>query len=208
MTSATTNNIPWPSREEKQKREAKAFVGRYLRELKAKKNILLLGLGQGYHLAELVEVMAQFHGNDFKLCVVELHKELFDNFSDEKTKNSKNISWFIAHTADDFFSQQETIDFLIGRPAILLYPESFHQDTNYYQGILTYQASDKLDNIVSKSKSPIVKKYLSSFLGQVDFAKNLSSHIKRKEEFGSMDFLFYALHEMTGIDTQITEELP
>ncbi len=178
-------------------REAKAFVGKHLNELKDKNTLLLLGLGFGYHLEEIINTMEPFHGENYKIFVIEPCQELFDKLPIKALKKNPNISFIVGESSESIFSKYNVIDFFIKKPTVLLHPASFNLFSKYYKSILGYKASSNISEILNTTKSKQLQDYLLEVSKTIHSTNQLPEYISNKKNLNQEDFMFLALDEMT-----------
>ncbi|PIU67625.1 MAG: hypothetical protein COS84_04400, partial [Armatimonadetes bacterium CG07_land_8_20_14_0_80_40_9] len=118
------------------KKEAERLIESY--DLKDKKIIVVLGLGLGYHLEELIEKVPE----DTHIWVVEVRKDIFkaylQSFDLGKALSFKNLQFFVGKI--EFISLLTYIqgffqpkNFGLGQLLIINHSPSFQLDSSYYQ---------------------------------------------------------------------------
>ena len=132
-------------------KEAAGFARIHERTLKSKKNIIVLGLGFGYHIDAIAETMARHH-TKFKVIVLEPNSELYADFHNKRGFKSANILAIHTKNIDSLFQREDFIEFLLTRPAIIKHDASFSLEKEFFSGLLQHQASEKIKSLVDISK--------------------------------------------------------
>lgn len=179
-------------------KEAEALVATHLEQLKNKNEVLVLGLGFGYHLNSLSTALSELHGDNYKIVVIEPNTQVYDQCVEHKLLNNKNVTVYSGYEPRELYSDLELIHFLLSKPAIIAHPPSFNLYQLYFKTILTFSAPQDLTSVVTYVGEPEIKQYLSRFDNQLTFEEALYGVVARKNELTETDFLAMALVEMTA----------
>lgn len=178
-------------------KEAENLIQNNLESIKSKNEVLVLGLGFAYHVNYLIEKMTEFHGNNFKIVVIEPNHDVHQDCLKLDLINKKNVLVYSGFTANELYSDLDLIHFLLRKPAMLAHPASFNLYQMYFKTFLTFEAPTKLSEIVKFTEVREVKSYLQLFNPESTMTEALYTELPKKEQFNSMDFLAMALVEMT-----------
>ena len=178
-------------------KEAEALIDSNLEALKNKNEVLVLGLGFGYHVNYVIEKMTEFHGNDFKVVVIEPNHQVHDDCINYDLLNKKNVLVYSGFTASELYCDLDLIHFLLKKPSMIAHPASFNLYQMYFKTFLTFEAPTTINEIVKFTEVKEVKAYLNTFDIALKFEDALYNHLPKKEQFNSLDFLAMALVEMT-----------
>lgn len=179
-------------------KEAESFAKSQETGLKTKKNVLILGLGFGYHVEEISKITKQFH-SEYKIIVLEPNKRLVDDFINSKNFEDKNIQVVCTSSTKELFGNWDFIQFLMNKPCIIKHDASFIIEKDFYSNFLSYQASKDLYNIRSLSNQS------TSQLLENTQSASLSSKIDRIKEEGMKnrnDFFLMAFNEISNLNNQ------
>lgn len=179
-------------------KEAESLISSNLETLKAKNEILILGLGFAYHVNHAIELMTEFHGKNFKIIVIEPSVEVHQECLDHNLLNKKNVLVYSGFTAKELYSDLDLVHFLLRKPAIIAHPASFNLYQLYFKDFLTFEAPQKISEIINFTETTKIKNYLkNNFDSSATFNEAIYEELPQKEQFNSMDFLAMALVEMT-----------
>lgn len=178
-------------------KEAEAIVSAQLETLKNKNEVLILGLGFAYHVNAVIDTLIQFHGDDFKVIVIEPNIQVYNDCVALNLLSKKNVLVYSGFNPNELYSDLDLIHFLLRKPAMIAHPPSFNLYQNYFKKILTFEAPQSINGIMDFVSAPEVKKYLQGFNSNSTLEEVLYNEIPAQNQFGPMDFLAMALVEMT-----------
>lgn len=178
-------------------KEAEGLVEAHLESLRTKNEVLILGLGFAYHVNAVIEQLTQFHGDNFKVIVIEPNIQVYDDSIAFDLLNKKNVLVYSGFDSKELYSDLDLVHFLLRKPAMIAHPPSFNLYQNYFKKILTFEAPQSISGIMDFVTSSDVKKYLENFNSGSTLEEVLFHEIPTKAQFESMDFLAMALVEMT-----------
>lgn len=186
-------------------KEAEALINNQLENLKTKNEILILGLGFGYHVNYAIEKMTEFHGSNFRVVVIEPNVDVHKDCIGFDLLNKKNVLVYSGFTANELYSDLDLIHFLLRKPAMIAHPASFNLYQYYFKSILTFQAPESIDGILTFTQNEELRSYLKRFDGKSTFQEALYSTLTQKNNFDEMDFLAMALVEMTKKSQELNQ---
>lgn len=178
-------------------KEAEAIVSAQLETLKNKNEVLILGLGFAYHVNAVIDTLIQFHGDDFKVIVIEPNIQVYNDCIALNLLSKKNVLVYSGFNPNELYSDLDLIHFLLRKPAMIAHPPSFNLYQNYFKKILTFEAPQSINGIMDFVSAPEVKKYLQGFNSSSTLEEVLYNEIPAQTQFDPMDFLAMALVEMT-----------
>lgn len=178
-------------------KEAENLINSNLMALESKNEVLILGLGFGYHVNYAIEKLAEKYGNNFKVIVIEPNLQVHQECLNLDLLNKKNVLVYSGFTANELYSDLDLIHFLLRKPAMIAHPASFNLYQLYFKTFLTFEAPTKMEDIIKFTEIREVKNYLKSFDTTASFEEAIYNQVPAKEQFTSMDFLAMALVEMT-----------
>ncbi len=178
-------------------KEAEALINSQLDSLKQKNELLILGLGFGYHINYAIEKMTEFHGNDFRIIVIEPNLEVHKDCITNELLNKKNVLVYSDFTSNELYSDLDLIHFLLRKPAMIAHPASFNLYQNYFKSFLTFQAPESIEAILTFTQTQEIVTYLKKFDAGSTFNQALFETLPQLNNFDEMDFLAMAMVEMT-----------
>lgn len=178
-------------------KEAENLINTSFDSLKNKNEVLILGLGFGYHVNCAIEKLTELYGNNFKIVVIEPNLKVHQDCLNLELLNKKNVLVYSGFTAQELYRDLDLIHFLLRKPAMIAHPASFNLYQLYFKTFLTFEAPTKIDDILKFTEVREVKNYLKNFDANCSFTEALYQQLPLKDEFSSMDFLAMALVEMT-----------
>lgn len=187
-------------------KEAETLVETHTEALKNKNEVLVLGLGFGYHVNAIIEKLTQFHGEDFKVIVIEPNVQVYDDCIAFNLLNKKNVLVYTGFKPKELYCDIDLIHFLLEKPAMIAHPASYNLYQYYFKTILTYEAPQSLESIKGFVNSPEVKKYLDGFNSESTLDNILFREVPNKSHFEQTDFLAMALAEMTKKSHEMNTE--
>ena len=179
-------------------KEAQVFIERHAPALKVKNEVLVLGLGFAYHINEIVKVLLENHGDNFKVVVIEPSEDIYLRCIHEELLECKNVTVYTGTVASNYYTNRELTSFLLRRPMVIAHPASFNLYQNFFKSFLSYEAPKYLSQLIEQTNIIEIKEYLAQFsnthtLDQVaELAFNQNSKLKE------LDFLLLAMREMTA----------
>ncbi len=178
-------------------KEAETLVESQLENLKNKNEVLVLGLGFAYHVNAIIEKLAQYHGDNFKVIVIEPSLQVYDDCIAFDLLNKKNVLIYSGFTSNELYSDLDLVHFLLRKPAMIAHPPSFNLYQYYFKTILTFEAPKSISGIMNFVESPEIKKYLHRFDQETTLEEALYNQVSKQSQFDEADFLAMALVEMT-----------
>ncbi|NOT79447.1 MAG: hypothetical protein HOP07_10685 [Bacteriovoracaceae bacterium] len=186
-------------------KEAESLIESHLEVFKNKNEVLILGLGFGYHVNFAIEKLQELYGDNFKIIVIDPNRQVYEDGLRLDLINKKNLLIYSGYNSKELYSDLDLIHFLLRKPAMIAHPASFNLYQVYFKDFLTFEAPTKIEDIIKFSEVNEVKKYLSSLDKENTFDEELFKNLPQKDHFSKMDFLAMALVEMTKGSTPSTE---
>ncbi len=184
-------------------KEAETFVNTNLESLKNKNEVLILGLGFGYHVNYTVEKLIEFHGDNYRVVVIEPNAQVYQDCLNLDLLSNKNILVYAGFTPKELYSDINLIHFLLDKPTMLAHPASFNLYQKYFKDILTFQAPTSNIEVNQYIKNSNVKEYISKLDPIQNFENFLFEELPQQNKFSKMDFLAMALVEMTKVSQEL-----
>ena len=179
-------------------KEAEGFAKLHAETLARKKNVIILGLGFGYHIEEVAKILNQNH-EDYRIIVIERNEELFNDFNEKRKFEDKRILPILTTDPEYLFLRDDFIEFLLTSPAIIKHDTSFMLNQKFYTDFLQYKASTSISQLRRFSQ------HLDQFVSEAqELDPNLemadyTAQIKRNKTFTRQDYLTLAFEELLNL---------
>jgi len=169
-------------------KEAEAFALGYEEAVSQKNNILILGLGYGYHVDEIAKLASKYHEN-YNILVIEPNKELVEHFMAHRNFQDKNINITYKVNAKELYEDISFVNFLMQKPCIIKHDSSFNLDRSFYTEFLKFQAPNHIGEFMD-FLDPELQTYFKTFQGN---DVTLDHHIKTLKAGGVQDKMDFGM---------------
>lgn len=177
-------------------REASGFVTNQLENLRASKNILVFGLGFGYHIAQIEEKMKTFHPVEYNIFVIEPNVQIVEKWHELAPTKFSNHVHIISHTTiKEFYKDVKLVDFMSSKPAVIPHPASFQLNMTFFKDFMSYCYPKSINESIYFVESESFRNYLSSE-NKDESTEEFFQRVRGKSFLQSYDFLSLALAEM------------
>lgn len=139
-------------------KEAEAFVENHLSTLRQKNNILVLGLGFGYHLDQILHHLNNFHP-EYRVVVIEPMLEMAEACAKVNGKNLKRTILLTDKEINDLYQNPNFIRFLMNKPGVIAHPASFNFHGEYFRNLLSYEAEQSLEAFQARLPAGLVSAF-------------------------------------------------
>lgn len=153
-------------------KEAESIASKHLNNIKAKKNILILGLGFGYHVQEIVRIARESHGDNFKVIVIEPNLKVTNDARELNLVNEDDVIIYAGEDVNSLYQDSELVDFLTNKPTIIAHPSSFSLYQTYFKGFLSFEAKSDSETTMGVIQNEEFYNYLKDF-GSFDSIESL-----------------------------------
>lgn len=162
--------------------------------LKKNKNILIFGLGFGYHVSALEKELYEYHQNKYQIYVIEPNREIIHQWKKLKPTSFSSHTIVAGHrTIKEFYQDVELVDFMSNGPAVIAHPASFQLNASFFKEFMSYHYPKDIHNSSFFIESLAFKEFLKKENNTTD---NIFKQIRRKKELNKYDFLTLALDEI------------
>lgn len=174
--------------------EAERFILENEDLFKNNNKVLIFGLGFAYHVQYLVSYLKNLYQENYQILIIEPNLKIVTDCESLGLIPAGNISIFSGMEPGDLFQNEEFLEFLIEKPAILPHPASFNLNSSYFKNFLAFRSNKSLENVIPQIKSPEIRDYLSQFPEEsnLDFITNEKIAIKDSLDNPS-DYFFLLL---------------
>ncbi len=142
-SSLIINGIHLHSKVDPQK-EAEIFCDKYEKEIYSNEQHIILGLGGGFHLNELIKRLYKAE-RKINITVIEPNIEMIQNYRQDFSQFAETPGLeFFSEPHDDLYLNKKFINTLCQKPAILIHKASYEANKNFFYNFLTYKAENNL----------------------------------------------------------------
>lgn len=126
--------------------EAATYLENHHEQLKKKSTVLILGLGFGYHIFEVANILAKYH-KGFDIYVIEPNLEMAKECLELFPEFKHSITVFHSNQPETLFTNREFVELLLRKPAVIQHPPSYNYHQQYFEGVLKHQAPADITSI-------------------------------------------------------------
>lgn len=178
-------------------KEAEAFAEGHQEVLTKKENVLVLGLGFGYHIEQLARQLNHNH-NEYRIIVIEPNRDLVTEFFEKRPFEDRNIQVISPRTVQGLFEDEEFVEYLRTKPAIIKHDTSFSLERDFYVGLLKYQAPTHI-NKYYHLLNDTAQGYFQDFIEEDVTLDQITEDIKTKHGIkNKFDYAMLALEEIVN----------
>ena len=174
------NNIHLHSTYDPQK-ESDSFLNQHIDSFKKKSNILVLGLGYGYHIQRIVKYFIE-HKRPLHIAVIEPNHQVMNDCLRLNPMDLQDVKIHCHSSVDKLFCLKDLMAFLLKKPVILPHTPSFNLYRKFFTKFLTYKCQQHLKDTINTLNNKEVKNYLKKYnqnLSLMDCFEN----IKKEQQF-------------------------
>lgn len=173
-------------------KEAQGVLEQYRESLKDKKEVLVLGLGFGYHINELVNYFEEQGVSDYLISVIEPCDQIVKDAFELNPLSSQNIKVYSYRDVDRLYTNDELISTLLRKPLIIPHTSSFNLFKEYFRAYLTYEAPNTIKNTKEFVKDTELYDYICRFNEELMLQDIYKSIIKGRNINHEFDYALMA----------------
>ncbi len=148
-------------------KEAEEFAEENFKKVASKSHIIILGLGFGYHVNELVKKITLLT-TKYKILIVEPNQNLVTKFNDIFSFDDPNISIVCEESVEDFFFNESLLTFFRNKPAVLIHKPSFNLNKDFYTRFLSFKAPKEVGLYAKKLNTDELHDYFIGNTGSLE----------------------------------------
>lgn len=175
-------------------REAENFIENQIKNLKGKTDVIILGLGFGYHVKALQNYFASIK-TEANIVIIEPNKDVYNYVVEKHLIDLDQVKVIHTNSIDELYSNEKLVHFLLQKPAIIAHPASFNHYHSFFKEFLTYTAPTNIGNLKRLAQHDEIKEYLNTLDPNLDIESYLAL-VELKTEHSEMDFLMMAIGEI------------
>jgi hypothetical protein len=166
-------------------KEAQAIVSKHDSALQSKNHVLVLGLGFAYHVYEVCRKLESYHGNDYKVIVIEPNEQVYRDCVANHLFPNKNIEVYSGENLQAIYSELNLVKFLIEKPLVISHPASFGLYQSFFKSFLEFDAEKDLGAITKFVTNRELKSYLYSDTESQDLDNFIHNNVLNKASFNN-----------------------
>ena len=143
--------------------EAKKFAKSLTSQIKCNNRILVFGLGLGYHIDEIVNLMCLYHGTNIKLLVIEPNRELTAEYFKNRPSNQNIVNIHCKETVEELFTSRELISFMAESPSVIKHTPSYNLNAPFFDKVLTFSSPQDLKRTRTTIKNFSVRREIARY---------------------------------------------
>ena len=181
-------------------KEAEAFVEKNENIINRKNNLIILGLGFGYHIEQVAKKLNE--SGEYKIIVIEPNKELVNLFEETRPFYDSNIQIVSYETIEEYYLDRNFSNFLSQKPGIIKLDTAFNLNKEFYKSFLTFKAQTEL----SAYRTSLSENSCNLLGHRGDSLFNITREIKNQRVVSSKkDYLILALSELAKNSQEVSQ---
>lgn len=167
-------------------KEAESFIENHLTTLKEKNKILVLGLGFGYHIDQIIHHLNNFHST-YQIVVIEPNKQIVNGVKGFRPELLSKITVLSPSSPEELYESEIFVQFLMSKPGMISHPTSLNLNLDFFNRFLSYKADQSLASVINRLSAAnqlYLKKYpLNSNLEDVMQAVSEKTSLDSKNDY-------------------------
>lgn len=176
-------------------KEAQTLADKYRDSIRVNNKVLIFGLGFGYHVELIVNLLKRYH-KTYEVYVIEPVHKVFEGCRRLKRITDNNVSIYAGHKIETLYSDTNLVDFLSVKPVIIGHPASMNLHGQYFKNFMSFEASEHIVNISSNLASHDLKRSFEKYKPGGKYDEFVADLRKRRGKFHKSDYLILAVEEM------------
>jgi len=185
-------------------REARSIAEQYKDVLRNKNSILILGLGFGYHVEAILNVLKENH-ETYSVFVIEPNQNVVNDFAKNRRFRDENLIVYYNKEVSELYRDEDLVKTLLSKPAIIAHHASFNLYQNYFKSFLEYSAPRDIQSIFKGIDSEVLKDSSVDILECESIAGYVDNIKKKRKITNNNDFFWLAFQEIAKEKTKSPE---
>ncbi len=177
-------------------RESETIINQYKKMIEKNRNILILGLGFGYHVTAVEEYLQENGYSDYKIHVIEPNEKVYLDAGQYNPIENRQVRVFCSSDVPALYHDKEMMNFLLEKPVIIPHAPSFSLYKEFFKNYLSYKAPTSLEDINLKIESEALSLYLSQFNEDKTIEECFLQVSQRKKFNNKFDLAFIAFSNL------------
>lgn len=177
-------------------REAQSFVSANEKLIEKSSQILVFGLGFGYHLISLETKLKGIFPKGYEVYCIDPNKNLVEKWKELRPATlSSKIKVINYDEIQDYYKDISLVNFLSNKPTILPHPASFQLNEAFFKSFMSFHYPTTVSQSLHFIQDSELKEYLA-IDGTHETTDEFFKRIENKNFLQGKDFLTLALSEM------------
>jgi hypothetical protein len=187
-------------------KEAFNFVDRNFHLFANKSNLLILGIGFGYHIIELQKLLSEKKLKK-NIVVIDPCERLFKDAINLKLITGDEATYFIGEKIQTLYENEHLIRLLLDNPSVISHPSSFNLFRNYFSSFLSFKSTQQLSEGIKYLKNSHLMNYISKFTEANSVDEIIDNSILRKNSINHIfDYYLLAFNFMVTQGSNLQRE--
>jgi len=170
-------------------KEAESLVAEHEKNLEKENNVLILGLGYGYHINEIRSKLMLNFGTDYNIYVIEPNPNIVKFVKEDRMIFDGPIKIICKQTLDDIFSETNFVDFLMKKPTLISHSSSFNLYSEFFKEFMSFEKHDSFSTNINILKNMSLKNMLLSGNEESSFSSAIDNLIIKDKKESKDSFL-------------------
>ncbi len=176
--------------------EAREWAEKYLATANDESSFLILGLGGGFHVSALTNLLAQKDAKPFAIAVIEPIAELVSYHENHQSPFDNRVQVFCNSDPMRLHENEEHLRFLLMKPTICPHPQSVVAKKKFYEEYLSLRQSNKIGDIRRQIKNAELAATLGAYPEEMEWPTLINLLRHQKRPLTKDDLFFIALDEI------------
>jgi hypothetical protein len=176
--------------------EAKEFIQNKKEILKKNPHILVLGLGCGLHIDEIIKNLLIYHDQNYQLKVIDPNPKVVKEYNHFIPPEDNHFEIICENDIANIYRRESYMSFLAKKPAIIYHDPSYSVYADYFKAYLGFTSPQNVSEFVDNIYSPQIQDYLKEFHLNHSY-QEITQMIQEKDHApAKWDLLFMALNQI------------
>ncbi|MBF0311774.1 MAG: hypothetical protein HQK52_00065 [Oligoflexia bacterium] len=172
------NNISLHSTYDPQ-REASDLIKRHYSVLSKCNKVLILGLGMGFHVQEIIRYWVEIGMHEYQIVAIEPNLRMIEDCQIYNPIKNCNFTVYFNQDPSLLFGNLSFVNFLLSGPKIIIHPPSYSIYRGYFKEVLNYKTADKISEFISLIDDEKLREYLETAFEQEQTLEDIVDSLKK-----------------------------
>ncbi len=164
-------------------KEAKKFATSLIPHIKRNNRLVVFGLGLGYHIDEIINIMTLHHGANISLAVIEPNRNLVIEYLRHRHVNKGIVKIYCKETVEELFTSKELTAFMADSPGIIRHTPSCNLTPSFYEEVLDFISPQDLKSTRTSIKNFLIRREIARYPQTESLSSIHNKNIHAKEKW-------------------------